>query len=155
MTRGIFILSLIVITLSGIVGYLLYKHGTNSLGAITFNRLLEVKLTVQSIVYLTVMMIGFVMLVYGGYELRDYFFAMRYLFTPAILLGLIMLFISRFLIGIPLSVTGVGRLTAVLTALLVVGTAVSSNIFFKEAYSLRVAAGITLGVISVLLIGEV
>ncbi len=155
MTRGIFILSLIVITLSGIVGYLLYKYGTNSLGAITFERLVEMKLTGQSILYLTIMIIGLVCVVYGGYELRDYFFAMRYLFTPAILLGLIMLFISRFLIGIPLSVTGVGRLTAILTALLVVGTAVASNIFFKEAYSLRVVAGITLGVISVLLIGEV
>jgi drug/metabolite transporter (DMT)-like permease len=114
----------------------------------------EMRLTTQSILYLTIMILGFVMVAFGGYELRNHFFIMEYLFTPAIFLGLVMLFISRFLIGIPLSVTGVGRLTAVLTALLVVGTAIASNIFFKESFSPRVAAGIALGVISVLLIGE-
>jgi drug/metabolite transporter (DMT)-like permease len=59
------------------------------------------------------------------------------------------------MIGIPLSVTGVGKLTALLTALLVVGTAIASNIFFKETFSLRVILGIALGVFAVILIGEV
>lgn len=154
LTRETFIVSLAVITLSGIVGYLLYKHGTNSLGTMTFERMTEIRLTSQSFLYLAVMITGFVMVAFGGYELRNHLFVMQYIFTPAIFLGLVMLFVSRFLIGIPLSVTGVGRLTAILTALLVVGTAIASNIFFKESFSPRVAAGIALGILSVLLIGE-
>jgi len=155
MTRELFTISLIVITFSGIAGYLLYKLGSNSLGAITFEKLAEMNLTGKSILYLAIMLLGFVMAAYGGYELRNYFFAMRYLLTPAIFLGLVLLFVSRFLIGIPLSVTGVGKLTAILTALLVVGTAIASGIIFKESYSIRVLAGIALAVVSIVLIGEV
>jgi drug/metabolite transporter (DMT)-like permease len=154
MVKEVFALSLIVITVTGILGYLLYKYGTDSLGAISFGRLVEVTLSSQSIFYLGIMILGFVMVAFAGIQLRDDLFIMRYLFTPAIFLGLVMLFVSRFLIGIPLSITGVGKLTAVLTALLVVGTAITSNILFKESFSLRVTAGIALGVISVLLIGE-
>ena len=155
MTRELFIISLVVITLSGVAGYLLYKLGSNSLGVITFERLAEADLTGRSLAYLAVMLLGFVMVAYGGYELRSHIFAMRYLFTPAIFVGLVLLFVSRFLIGIPLSVTGVGKLTAVLTALLVVGTAFASSIIFRESYSLRVVAGMMLAVLSILLIGEV
>jgi drug/metabolite transporter (DMT)-like permease len=154
MVKEVFALSLIVITVTGILGYLLYKYGTDSLGTISFGRLVEVTLTSQSIFYLGIMILGFVMVAFAGIQLRDDLFIMRYLFTPAIFLGLVMLFVSRFLIGIPLSITGVGKLTAVLTALLVVGTAITSNIIFKESFSLRVTAGIALGVISVLLVGE-
>jgi len=155
MTRELFVVSLVVITLSGVAGYLLYKLGSNSLGVITFERLAEADLTGRSLAYLAVMLLGFVMVAYGGYELRSHIFAMRYLFTPAIFVGLVLLFVSRFLIGIPLSVTGVGKLTAVLTALLVVGTAFASSIIFRESYSLRVVAGMMLAVLSILLIGEV
>ena len=154
MSRELFVLSIIAITLSGVVGSLLYKYGTNNLGAITFERLAELKLSTRTILYLSIMILGFVIVAYAGLELQNELFIMRYLFTPAIFFALIMLFISRFLVGIPLSVTGVGKLTAILTALLVIGTAAASNIFFKEDFSLRVAAGIALGAISVILIGE-
>jgi hypothetical protein len=155
LTRELFIVSLVVITLSGVAGYLLYKLGSNSLGVITFERLAEADLTGRSLAYLAVMLLGFLLVAYGGYELRSHIFAMRYLFTPAIFAGLVLLFVSRFLIGIPLSVTGVGKLTAVLTVLLVLGTAAASSIVFKESYSLRVVAGMALAALSILLIGEV
>ncbi|MGQ9543320.1 MAG: hypothetical protein ACUVTM_04440 [Candidatus Bathyarchaeia archaeon] len=154
MPKETFILSIVAITVTGILGYILYKSGTDSLGQITFKRLLEIDIDGRSILYLAILILGVCMVTYGGYMLRDYTFAMQYLYTPAILAGLIMLFISRFLIGIPLSVTGVGRLTALLTALLVVGTALTSHIVFKEAFSLRVGLGIALGVVAVILIGE-
>jgi drug/metabolite transporter (DMT)-like permease len=154
MSKETFIVSLAVITLSGALGYLLYKYGTDSLGPITFERLGEIRLTGQSIIYLALMLLGFGVVAYSGLELKNDLFIMRYLFTPAILFGLVMLFISRFLIGIPLSITGVGKLTAILTALVVISTAIASNIFFKESFSLKAVAGIALGVISVLLIGE-
>jgi len=155
MTREMFILSIFAITVSGVVGALLYKYGTNILGTITFESLAEIKFTTRSVIYLGIMFLGLAMAAYAGIALSDDLFIMRYLFTPAIFFGLVMLFISRFMMGIPLSVTGVGKLTAILTALLVVCTAIASNLFFKESFSLRMMAGIALGVISVLLIGEV
>jgi len=153
--REMFILSIAAITVTGVLGALLYKYGTNILGTITFESLKEIKFTTRSIFYLGILALGLAMAAYAGYALSDDLFIMRYLFTPAIFFGLVMLFISRFLIGIPLSVTGVGKLTAILTALTVVCTAIASNLFFKESFSLRMVAGIALGVIAVLLIGEV
>ncbi|MBS7650211.1 MAG: hypothetical protein QXN62_02005 [Candidatus Bathyarchaeia archaeon] len=154
MPRETFILSITVITLTGVLGYILYKWGTDSLGQITFKRLVEVNFNGNSVLYFAIFILGLGMVAYSGYMLRKYSFAMQYLYTPAILAGLVMLFISRFLIGIPLSVTGVGRLTALLTALLVVGTALVSHIIFKESFSIRVGLGIALGVLAVILIGE-
>jgi multidrug transporter EmrE-like cation transporter len=95
-----------------------------------------------------------VLFFYSGYSLRDNMFAARYLFTPIIFLALIMMAFSRFLIGVPLSVTGLGRLTGLLTALGVLTTAVASNLIFKETFSFRVLAGIALAVAAVVLIGE-
>ena len=155
MSRELFILSLFAITVTGIAGYLLYKYGTSMLGTITFDRMAEINLTSKSMFYLAIMILGFIMVAYAGITLRHDIFVMNYLFTPAIFIGLVMLFVSRLMIGIPLSVTGVGKLTALLTALLVVGTAIASNIFFKETFSFRVIFGIALGVFAVILIGEV
>ena len=53
-----------------------------------------------------------------------------------------------------MSVTGLGRLTGLLTALGVLSTAVASSLVFKEAFSTRVLAGIALAVVAVVLIGE-
>jgi drug/metabolite transporter (DMT)-like permease len=91
---------------------------------------------------------------YSGYSLRDNSFAARYLFLPIVFLALIMMAVSRFLIGVPLSVTGLGRLTGLLTALGVLTTAVASSIIFKETFSTRVLAGMALAVAAVILIGE-
>jgi multidrug transporter EmrE-like cation transporter len=56
--------------------------------------------------------------------------------------------------GIPLSVTGLGKLTALLTASLVASTAVASAFLFKESFSLRAILGIVLAVVAIALIGE-
>jgi drug/metabolite transporter (DMT)-like permease len=53
-----------------------------------------------------------------------------------------------------MSVTGLGRLTGLLTALSVIATAVASNLIFKETFSIRVLAGLALAVVAVVLIGE-
>ena len=91
---------------------------------------------------------------YGGYSLRGQVFAAEYLFTPIIFLALVMMALSRFLVGIPMSVTGLGRLTGLLTALTVITTAVASNLIFKETFSMRVLAGMALAAVAVVLIGE-
>ncbi len=135
-------------------GGLLYKLGTNSLGTIAFSDILSFKLSPKSVSYLILGAAGALAVLIAGFLLRPSFFAANYLFSPMIFLALVMLFFSRFFIGIPLSTTGLGRLTAVVTTLSVVSTALASAIVFGEAFPPKVIVGIALGVVAVLLIGE-
>jgi len=149
-----FWMSIAVITIIGTVGSILFKYGTDAFGTLTFERLLQVELSKTSLAGLFILSVGILMTLLGGYALRAASFAFEFLFYPAVFFALVMLFVSRFLIGIPLSVTGLGRLNALLTVLSIISTAAASAIVFKEAFSMRVVAGFLLGAISVLLIGQ-
>jgi drug/metabolite transporter (DMT)-like permease len=149
-----FWVTVILIVALGTVGGVLFKSGTNALGTIDFRRLLELRMSTTTLVLAALLVFSVVLFFYSGYSLRDYSFAARYLFSPIIFVALIAMAFSRFLIGVPLSVTGLGRLTGLLTALGVLTTAVASSLVFKEAFSTRVLAGIALAVVAVILIGE-
>lgn len=149
-----FWVTVVLIVALGTVGGVLFKSGTNALGTIDYRRLLEIRTSTPTLVFATLLFFSIVLFFYSGYSLADYSFAAKYLFSPIIFLALIMMALSRFLIGVPLSVTGLGRLTGLLTALGVLTTAVASNLIFKEVFSARVLAGIALAVIAVILIGE-
>jgi len=149
-----FWISIAVITIVGTAGSILFKYGTDAFGTLTFERLLQIEMSKISLVGLAALSIGTMMALVGGYMLRPASFAFEFLFYPTVLLALVMLFVSRFLIGIPLSVTGLGRLNALLTVLSIVSTAVASALAFKETFSLRVIAGFLLGAITILLIGQ-
>lgn len=157
MARGLdftFWTSVVLIVALGTIGGVLFKLGTNTLGTIDFRRLLEIRMSLPTVIFAGLLIFSVLLFFYSGYSLGDYSFAAKYLFTPVIFLALIMMAFSRFLIGVPLSVTGLGRLTGLLTALGVVTTAAASSLIFKEAFSIRVLAGIALAVIAVILIGE-
>jgi len=145
-------IALIIVT--GTIGGLLFKYGTNAFGSISLERMLEIQLSLKTFLYLGMMLVGVFLIVFSGYNLRDELFAMRFLFSPLIFAALAALFISRLLIGVPLSVTGLGRLTMILTALGAVATVIASAIVFKESYPPRVALGIVLGIAAIALIGE-
>jgi drug/metabolite transporter (DMT)-like permease len=149
-----FWITVVTIVALGAIGSVLFKSGTNILGTIDYGRLLEIKKSSSTLVYGGVLILSVVLFFLSGYRLGDYSFAAKYLFTPIIFLGLIMLALSRFLIGVPLSVTGLGRLTGLLTALGVVVTALASNLIFKETFTTRVLAGMALAVVAVVLLGE-
>jgi multidrug transporter EmrE-like cation transporter len=146
--------TVILITVIGTAGGVLFKSGTNLLGTIDFRRLLEIRMSTATIVFGGLVVFSVLLFFYSGYSVRDQVFAAQYLFTPIIFLALVMMALSRFLIGIPMSVTGLGRLTGLLTALSVVATAVASNLIFKETFSIRVLAGLALAVVAVVLLGE-
>lgn len=146
--------TVILIVALGTIGGVLFKSGTNALGTIDFQRLLEIRKSTPTLVLAGLLIFSVVLFFYSGYSLRDYSFAARYLFSPIIFLALVAMAFSRFLIGVPLSVTGLGRLTGLLTALGVLTTAVASSLVFKETFSTRVLAGIALAVVAVILIGE-
>ena len=149
-----FWISVILITVIGTLGSVLFKHGTNAFGTLTIERLLHFQISKTSLVGLTVLSAGLATSFVGGYLLRDASFAVKFLFYPTVFLALIMLFISRFLIGIPLSVTGLGRLNALLTVTSIISTAVASALAFRETFSMKVIIGFLLGVASIMLIGE-
>ncbi len=149
-----FWISIAVITIVGTAGSILFKYGTDAFGTLTFERLLQIELSKMSLAGLAILSVGILMTLLGGHILRPASFAIEFLFYPAVFLALVMLFVSRFLIGIPLSVTGLGRLNALLTVLSIVSTAVASAIVFKETFNIRVIAGFLLGAISILLIGQ-
>jgi len=149
-----FWVTVILIVVLGTVGGVLFKSGTNALGTIDFGRLLELRASTTTLVLAALLVFSVVLFFYSGYSLRDYSFAARYLFSPIIFVALVAMAFSRFLIGVPLSVTGLGRLTGLLTALGVLTTAVASSLVFKETFSTRVLAGIALAVVAVVLIGE-
>jgi len=149
-----FWVTVVLIVALGTIGGVLFKSGTNALGTIDYRRLLEIKTSMTTIVFTALLVFSVFLFFFSGYSLSDYSFAAKYLFSPIIFLALIMMAFSRFLIGVPLSVTGLGRLTGLLTALGVLTTAIASNLIFKEIFSLRVVAGIALAVVAVILIGE-
>jgi len=149
-----FWVTVILIVVLGTVGSVLFKSGTNALGRIDFGRLLDLRMSATTLILAALLVFSVVLFFYSGYSLRDYSFAARYLFSPIIFVALVAMAFSRFLIGVPLSVTGLGRLTGLLTALGVLTTAVASSLVFKETFSTRVLAGIALAVVAVVLIGE-
>ncbi|MFH0848174.1 MAG: hypothetical protein V1857_01560 [archaeon] len=149
-----FWLPVIVIVALGTVGGALFKYATNIHGEVTFQRVMELRISIRSLAYLALMAAGVLVILYSGHSLGDSSFAMAFLFSPVVFLALVLLFASRFLMGIPLSVSGLGRLTAILTTLTVVTTAIVSAAFFGEEFNTRVIAGLLLGILSILLIGQ-
>jgi len=149
-----FWISIAVISIIGTLGSVLFKHGTDAFGMLTFERLLHIEMSKISLAGLAALSVGAVMVLLGGYMLKPASFALEFLFYPAVFIALVMLFVSRFLIGIPLSVTGLGRLNALLTVLSIVLTAAASAVVFKESFNTRVIIGFLLGAVSILLIGE-
>jgi drug/metabolite transporter (DMT)-like permease len=146
--------SVILITVLGTVGSVLFKSGTNMLGTIDFKRLLDIRMSTTTLLFGGLIVFSVFLFFFSGYSMRGQVFAAEYLFTPIIFAALVMMALSRFLIGIPMSVTGLGRLTGLLTALSILVTAVASNLIFKETFSMRVLAGMALAAVAVVLIGE-
>jgi len=149
-----FWISIAVISVIGTLGSVLFKYGTDAFGMLTFERLLHVEMSKMSLAGLAALSVGSAMALLGGYMLKPASFALEFLFYPAVFIALVMLFVSRFLIGIPLSVTGLGRLNALLTVLSIVLTAAASAVVFKESFNTRVIIGFLLGAVSILLMGE-
>ena len=98
--------TVILITVIGTVGGVLFKSGTNVLGTIDFKRLLDIRMSTTTFVFGGLVVFSVFLFFYSGYSLRGQVFAAEYLFTPIIFLALVMMALSRFLIGIPMSVTG-------------------------------------------------
>lgn len=149
-----FWIAVLVIVLLGTIGGVLYKYGTNELGTISFEKLLDIKTSTRFWIFGALMVGGVFLFIFGGAGLRNESFAMQYLFSPIIFVALVLMFLSRFLVGIPLSTTELGRFTAITTSLLVLATTIASVIVFKEEVNIRVWTGIGLGIAAIILLSS-
>jgi multidrug transporter EmrE-like cation transporter len=81
-------------------------------------------------------------------------FLLTYIFTPFILIALILAFASKILIGTPMSMLGAGRLIAIVTTISVIFTAILSGTLLGEKFDLMAILGIIACVIGIVLIGQ-
>ena len=148
-----FWLSVVAIIMFGLFGGILFKYGTAKLGTISIQRLLEIEFSRGFWINAGLMLLGLSFFILGGWNLREHSFAMRYLFSPIIFGALILMFMSRVLVGIPLSVTGLGRLSSITASLLILATTIASAVIFKERFDARTILGILMSVAVVALLG--
>src|SRR5512136_639799 len=92
--------TVILITVIGTVGGVLFKSGTNMLGTIDFKRLLDIRMSTTTLLFGGLVVFSVLLFFFSGYNLRGQVFAAEYLFTPIIFAALVMMALSRFLIGI-------------------------------------------------------
>ena len=147
------LLSLFLVTLFSIVGKVLFKHGVNIFGKISLQRMLRARIDANSYFYLSTLGIGTLLIVIASLGMKESVFALRLLFSMPILCGMILMFASRMLTGIPLSITGLGRFYAIITILNTIITILISSYIFKEVYSLKTLIGILVGLLGIILIG--
>ena len=153
MEGAMFWLSVLLIVLFSVLGGLLFKYGTENLGSISLQRLFEIEFSGRFWLHVGLMFLGLSLFIYGGWSLREDVFAMRYLFSPIVFGALALMFVSRFLVGVPLSVTGLGRLSSITTSLMLIATTVSSILLFNERFDVRIITGILMSVVAVVLLG--
>jgi len=116
--------TILLISLLGALGNILFKIGTKRWGSIPVERFLDLS------------------------------FSLRYFFTLEVLVALAILFLGRFLAGSPLSVTGATQLFVVVTVLSLVFTAVLEAIILHRVYDWWTYLGIVIGLISIAMIAR-
>ena len=74
-----FWIAVAAIVILGVTGGILYKFGTNELGTISFEKLLELKTSRRFWIYSALMIGGFLLFIFGGVNLRNESFAMPWI----------------------------------------------------------------------------
>jgi len=116
--------TILLISLLGALGNILFKIGTERWGSIPVQRFLDLS------------------------------FSLRYFFTLEIFVALAILFLGRFLVGSPLSVTGATQLFVAVAVLSLVFTAVLEGIILHRIYDSWTYLGIVIGLISIAMIAR-
>jgi hypothetical protein len=115
---------MIIASLLGAVGNILFKIGTEKFGVISPQSFLDVS------------------------------FIFNYLFTPSIFTALVIFFLGRFLMGSPLSVLGVTQTFVAITVLSLIFTLILETLILKMRYDVWTYVGLAIGLISIALISR-
>jgi hypothetical protein len=115
---------IIVVSLIGSVGNILWKVASNSIGQVSWQKLLDIRWDIQTI------------------------------FSPLIFAALFLMFLGRFASVIPTGYMGITQLVLSITILTLVFTSILDNVFLKTHYPIEVWIGVILGLVAVYLIGR-
>jgi hypothetical protein len=115
---------IVVVSLIGSIGNILWKVASNNMGQISWKHLLDIKWDLQT------------------------------LFTPLVFTALFLMFVGRFASIVPTGYMGITQLIIAITVLTLVFTALLDTIALKTKYPLNVWIGIIIGLIAIYLISH-
>jgi len=115
---------LVLSSLLGAIGNLCMKFGTNKVGNLTLERILDPS------------------------------FLSKFVLIPVVILAILLAFLGRVLMFIPISYYKVGLVTAVGIILWAIFTVIGGILIFGERYNLKVWLGLLLAFISIILLSE-
>lgn len=115
---------LVLSSLLGAIGNLCMKSGTSKVGNLTLERILDPS------------------------------FLSKFVLIPVVILAILLAFLGRTLMFIPISYYKVGLVTAVGIILWAIFTVIGGILIFGERYSLKVWLGLLLAFISIILLSE-
>lgn len=111
----------LIVSLVGSFGNILFKIASNHIGKISWKNLLDLRWDIQI------------------------------LFTPTVFIALFLMFLGRFTSIIPTSYMGITQLITSITILTLIFTVILDTVFLKPKYPLNVWIGILTGLIAVYL----
>jgi len=115
---------MIIISLVGSCGNILWKVASGNIGQISWDKLLDI------------------------------WWDIRTLFTPLVFTALFLMFLGRFASIVPVGYMGATQLATFVTILTLVFTAVLDALFLKAKYPMEVWVGVTIGLLAIYFIGK-
>jgi len=115
---------MIVISLVGACGNILWKVASSNIGQISWDMLLDIWWDIKT------------------------------LFTPMIFTALFLMFVGRFVSIVPVGYMGATQLATFITILNLVFTAVLDTLFLKAKYPMEVWAGVAVGLLAIYFISR-
>lgn len=122
MDRWIIWVLIVIVSLIGSFGNILWKVASNNIGQISWKKLLNIRWDLQT------------------------------LFTPLVFTSLFLMFVGRFASIVPTGYMGITQLVTSITILTLVFTALLDTIILKTKYPLNVWIGVIIGSIAIYLI---
>jgi len=124
MDRWIIWVLIVLISLIGSCGNILWKVASNRIGQISWKKLLDI------------------------------WWDIRTLFTPLVFTALFLMFVGRFASMVPTGYMGITLLVTAITILTLVFTALLDTVFLKTIYPTKVWIGVIIGLLAVYLISS-
>lgn len=115
---------LVIVSLIGSIGNILWKVASNNMGQISWKNLLDIKWDLQT------------------------------LFTPLVFTALFLMFVGRFASIVPTGYMGITQLVTAITVLSLVFTAVLDTTVLKTRYPFTVWVGVIIGLVAIYLISR-
>jgi len=123
MEKWVIWILVVLVSLFGSCGNILWKMASNHIGQVSWKRLLDIRWDLQT------------------------------LSTPLVFTALFLMFVGRFASMVPTGYMGITQLVTSITILTLIFTAVLDTMFLQTRYPLNVWVGVTIGLVAIYFIG--